>query len=73
MKNETSAPSDKRHRFPPEIIAHAVWRVLSGKVEMPEPPENRGMLRGGGVARQAIAGAAVTARQVAKRSSRVSR
>ena len=25
MKNETSAPSDKRHRFPPEIIAHAVW------------------------------------------------
>jgi len=26
MKNETSAPSDKRHRFPPDIIAHAVWR-----------------------------------------------
>jgi len=25
MKNETSAPSYKRHRFPPEIIAHAVW------------------------------------------------
>ncbi len=25
MKNETSTPSDKRHRFPPEIIAHAVW------------------------------------------------
>ena len=24
--NETSAPpSYKRHRFPPEIIAHAVW------------------------------------------------
>ena len=25
MKNETSAPSYKRHRFPPQIIAHAVW------------------------------------------------
>ncbi len=25
MKNETSAPSDKRHRLSPEIIAHAVW------------------------------------------------
>jgi len=25
MKHETSAPSYKRHRFPPEIIAHAVW------------------------------------------------
>jgi len=26
MKNETSAPSDTRQRFPPEISAHAVWR-----------------------------------------------
>ncbi len=25
MKKETSAPSDKRHRFPPAVIAHAVW------------------------------------------------
>ncbi len=25
MKKETSAPSYKRHRFPPQIIAHAVW------------------------------------------------
>jgi len=25
LKDETSAPSDKRHRFPPEIIAHAIW------------------------------------------------
>jgi len=28
MKNETSAPSYKRHRFPPAIIAHAVWRYF---------------------------------------------
>ncbi len=28
MKNETSTPSYKRHRFPPEIIAHAVWRYF---------------------------------------------
>jgi len=26
MKEQASAPDDKRHRFPPEIIAHAVWR-----------------------------------------------
>ncbi len=26
MGEEISAPSYKRHRFPPEIIAHAVWR-----------------------------------------------
>jgi putative transposase len=25
MKKETCTPSYKRHRFPPEIIAHAVW------------------------------------------------
>ncbi len=25
MKEQASAPSDKRHRFPPAIIAHAVW------------------------------------------------
>ncbi len=25
MKNETSGPSYKRHRFPPEVIAHTVW------------------------------------------------
>jgi putative transposase len=25
MKEHASAPSYKRHRFPPEIIAHAVW------------------------------------------------
>ncbi len=25
MNEHTSAPSYKRHRFPPEIIAHAVW------------------------------------------------
>ncbi len=25
MKEQASAPSYKRHRFPPEIIAHAVW------------------------------------------------
>jgi len=25
MKAQASAPSYKRHRFPPEIIAHAVW------------------------------------------------
>jgi len=25
MKKETSAPSYKRHRFPPAVIAHAVW------------------------------------------------
>jgi len=24
-EEQTSAPSDKRHRFPPEIISHAVW------------------------------------------------
>jgi len=26
MNAYTPAPSDKRHRFPPAIIAHAVWR-----------------------------------------------
>ena len=26
MKKEPSAPCYKRHRFPPEIIGHAVWR-----------------------------------------------
>ncbi len=26
MKQESSVPSDKRHRFPPTIIGHAVWR-----------------------------------------------
>ncbi len=26
MKQETGAPGDKRRRFPPQIIAHAVWR-----------------------------------------------
>ncbi len=26
MKEQASAPSYKRHRFPPAIIAHAVWR-----------------------------------------------
>src|SRR3954449_4600729 len=25
MKEQTSAPSYKRHRFPPQIITHAVW------------------------------------------------
>src|SRR5688572_21487936 len=25
MKNETCSPSYKRHRFPRDIIAHAVW------------------------------------------------
>ncbi len=25
MKQETRAPGYKRHRFPPAIIAHAVW------------------------------------------------
>jgi len=25
MKDQALVPSDKRHRFPPEIIAHAVW------------------------------------------------
>ncbi len=25
MHEHETAPSDKRHRFPPEIIAHAVW------------------------------------------------
>ena len=25
MKEHASAPDYKRHRFPPEIIAHAVW------------------------------------------------
>ena len=25
MRKETSVPSYKRHRFPPEIIGHAVW------------------------------------------------
>ncbi len=25
MKEQASAPSDKRHRFPPAIIGHAVW------------------------------------------------
>jgi len=25
MKKETSTPSYKRHRFPPEVIGHAVW------------------------------------------------
>jgi putative transposase len=26
MNEQALTPSDKRHRFPPEIIAHAVWR-----------------------------------------------
>jgi len=26
MNEQPSAPTDERHRFPPEIIAHAVWR-----------------------------------------------
>jgi len=25
-KEQTSSPASKRHRFPPEIISHAVWR-----------------------------------------------
>src|SRR6476620_10198026 len=25
MKHQSAAPNYKRHRFPPEIIAHAVW------------------------------------------------
>jgi transposase-like protein len=25
MKEQASAPTYKRHRFPPEIIGHAVW------------------------------------------------
>jgi len=25
MKEQTLSPSYKRHRFPPAIIAHAVW------------------------------------------------
>ena len=25
MKEQPSAPTYKRHRFPPEIIAHTVW------------------------------------------------
>ena len=28
MKKETRNPSYKRHQFPPEIIAHAVWRYF---------------------------------------------
>ncbi len=26
MKEQASAPSDKRRRFPPEVIGHALWR-----------------------------------------------
>ncbi len=28
MKEQATAPSDKRHRFPPAIIGHAVWRYF---------------------------------------------
>ncbi len=28
MKKEMSVASYKRHRFPPEIIGHAVWRYF---------------------------------------------
>ncbi len=28
MKEQASTPSDKRHRFPPEVIGHAVWRYF---------------------------------------------
>jgi len=28
MNEQTSAPNYKRHRFPPEIIAHTVWRYF---------------------------------------------
>jgi len=26
MKEQAATPSDKRHRFPAAIIAHAAWR-----------------------------------------------
>src|SRR3954453_15763020 len=28
MKDQTAAPTYKRHRFPPAIIGHAVWRYF---------------------------------------------
>ena len=28
MNEHETPPSDKRHRFPPEIIVHAVWRYF---------------------------------------------
>ncbi len=48
MKNETSAPSYKRHRFPPEIIAHAVWlyfRFARSYRDVEELLAERGVIR----------------------------
>ena len=28
MNDQVSTPSYKRHRFPPEVIGHAVWRYF---------------------------------------------
>ena len=28
MNEQETIPSDKRHRFPPAIIGHAVWRYF---------------------------------------------
>ena len=61
---------------PVEVVKRATprpRRALSGKVGLVRPPGNEGVPQEGGAARQAMAGVPVTARQVAKRSWRVSR
>ncbi len=47
MDEDDARPSDKRHRFPPEIIAHAVWRSFRcarSKRDVEELLAERGVL-----------------------------
>ncbi len=47
MNEQPSAPTDERHRFPPEIIAHAVWRYCRFALryrDVEEPLVERGVL-----------------------------
>src|SRR6476646_4892473 len=47
MKEQAPAPTYKRHRFPPEIIGHAVWlyvRFALSYRDVAELPAERGVL-----------------------------
>jgi putative transposase len=55
MKEQASTPSYKHHRFPPEVIGHAVWRYLRFALSCREVEEllaERGVLLTDGTARQ---------------------
>jgi len=47
MKKVTTVPSYTRHRFPPEIIGHAVWlyfRFARSYRDVEEPLAERGVI-----------------------------